>query len=59
MKRTKGVTEGLFELGLTTMKLLENGDILVGAGDGTVAVCKGFEQKFKQTRLLFMLEISI
>ena len=50
MRRTKNGTEGLFEMGLTSMKLLENGDILVGAGDGTVAVVKGFEHKFKQTR---------
>ena len=49
-KKSKNGSEGPFSLGITAMKLLENGDFLVGAGDGTVSVCKGMEHKFKQTK---------
>ena len=30
----------MFSKGVTTIKLMKTGDILVGAGDGTVAVVK-------------------
>lgn len=30
-----------FSLGVTALSMLSSGDLLVGAGDGNVAICKG------------------
>ena len=38
-----------FSQGITSMVLLKSGDLIVGAGDGTVAVVKGREGKLKRT----------
>ncbi len=40
----------LFSLGVTSLCLLKSGDLLVGAGDGTVCVCKGKDSNFKRTK---------
>lgn len=39
-----------FGLGINCLKLLTTGDMLVGAGDGTICVTKGMEQNFKRTK---------
>lgn len=44
-----GPQKNPFSLGITSLKVLQSGDILVGSGDGTIAVCKGLEANFKRT----------
>ena len=45
-----GPVKGRFSMGVTALKILKTGEILVGAGDGTVAIVKGREGKFKRTK---------
>ena len=40
----------LFSLGVTALSLLPTGDLLVGTGDGTVAVVKDKTANFKKTK---------
>ncbi|KAK2193733.1 hypothetical protein NP493_7g04021 [Ridgeia piscesae] len=44
-----GPVKGRFSMGVTALKILKTGEILVGAGDGTVAIVNGREGKFKRT----------
>ena len=50
-----------FSLGVTTMALLKTGDIIVGAGDGTVSIVKGFNHKqpFQRTKYVFIIILRI
>ena len=39
----------MFSCGITCLTLLKNGQILVGAGDGTVCITEGKNKGFKRT----------
>lgn len=43
-----GPAKDKFSLGVLSMKLIGNNEILLGAGDGTVALVKG--ESFKKTK---------
>lgn len=45
-----GPDKNRFSLGVTALCLLKTGELLVGGGDGTVAVVRGMEGKFKKTK---------
>jgi len=45
-----GPAKKLFSQGITALKILPSGDLLVGAGDGTIAVCKGHDEDYKRTQ---------
>lgn len=57
-----GPQKNLFSLGITSLKVLPSGDILVGAGDGTIAVCKGLNSErnvFKRTESTSKLQGAV
>ena len=43
-----GPVKDKFSLGVLGLSLMENGEILIGAGDGTIALIKG--ESFKKVR---------
>ncbi|XP_039271314.2 cilia- and flagella-associated protein 52-like [Styela clava] len=45
-----GPAKGKFSRGLADMKILKTGDILVGSGDGTVALVKGTGEKYNKLK---------
>jgi hypothetical protein len=54
--QTHGPKE-LFSLGVTSVTLLQNKELLIGTGDGTVAVLKGKDNAFKRTGSVKILAI--
>ena len=48
--QTLGPEKEKFSLGVTALSLLKTGELLVGAGDGTVAIVRGMGGKFKKTK---------
>ena len=47
--QTVGPEKDKFSLGVTSLLRLGSGELLVGAGDGTVCVVGGMDEKFKRT----------
>jgi len=45
-----GPTKELFSQGISSLAILKTGEVVCGAGDGTVNVCGTLEQKFKRTK---------
>lgn len=54
-----GPAKSAFSLGITALKMLSTGDLLVGAGDGTVCICKGIDQNFKRTKAIATLKGAV
>ncbi|ELU13570.1 hypothetical protein CAPTEDRAFT_218269 [Capitella teleta] len=49
----------LFSLGVTAVTLMQNKDLLIGTGDGTIAVVKGKDCNFKRTSKKAKVEGSV
>ena len=47
--QVSGPEKGKFSQGVTALALLKTGDLLIGAGDGTVAILGDRKKKFKRT----------
>ena len=45
-----GPEKDRFSLGVTALALLKSGELVVGAGDGTVCLVKGAADHFKRTK---------
>jgi len=45
-----GPSKDMFSQGISALAILKTGEVIVGAGDGTVSVCGTLEQKFKRQK---------
>ena len=52
-----GPTKELFSQGISSLAILKTGEVVCGAGDGTVNICGTLEQKFKRTKYAYFLDI--
>ena len=50
--QVRGPEKDPFGMGVTSVALLKSGELIAGAGDGTVGLVKGQEGNFKRTQLV-------
>jgi len=57
--QTLGPEKERFSLGVTALCLLKTGELLVGAGDGTIAIVQNMKKNFKRTSKIQKLQGSV